>query len=1736
MYVNQIDNIIDKILDELYLEGLSKDGTFRSIISGNKINYVEYRNKINKFIQKFMETIDVSPIQRLINNKENLQKILNIIKRYVAYYYFLSIAYYYTGTIKEFRNNLIQYSKLQENSEFVIKNFFDTENNHQIIIFFKMIKDVSNIITMTELQRKTLNLLEVKDAINFLNNLGKDFVDNYLLMVVRINDEERVEINVHNLIKTIVFREIYRNQEQSMVFEILNDIEENEQEYTYIDIVVTREDVLDFDSFHQMFMGEENNEILARDLFELVNETNRIVPSLTIENKNNGLLKFNMITPIVDDFLRYHRDTEKLGLEGDKTYNMPLVSTNNAKNVQLALLYQQRKKKENTKAQLIVNRIDAITDFYSENVKNNPDVLKDIKKNFQNPFSYRKAVMHNYLEEVRVVNKIFNQGRKAIENNEYYMELLQIINHAYFNFKDFQNYGTSITINMETPINMLRYSNIEYQNQHSNLEVDMHTAINGDMINLLGLALGPFINGPIQCERKMDMVDIRNISISYYKNGEIVKKNTQNGYKAFRKIMKHFFINTITVSKGSNFYLYNDYNEIQKINPEIFNKIIYWIYDPSKDEYEMNTYEDLKNLSFQEIIKFMNSLIYDDIIKYLTKKLSSLINENSDLSSFQIQSLLEWFSNINHLVLNQEEKREIFINEYLKNMELKQSQIVPIKAMEYIEKPEFRTVEKISVFTIPINMTNPLHPTDYQKLEIYKKEEKETSIITKVDSKCKHENEWNELIKMKSQNVNAYNMAVTQFIGKFAIETLQLEFVCRICGQLLPLKQYVQDGNYDNNTQKFVTAYVPLDVPLEDIREYSKYKLTIRYLDGLINRISLITGTNMLVGPNLAIKQRRKSIIKSIIDLIIKHNTINLHKNQNNEERLEYYSKKFNIDKDLDNIYFFELNDNIIQFDPNAPDIKLTRLKYNNILLYFTLIFITELNGTQITMMYFDKIANIYVFLKYGVKLFDNLLIKKNVSDMETAPITEYPVLCYLIYLIGYFLFKYKIWYHPTANTKVFNPYYLKIIINSIVDLFNSISIDAGKMPNDYVYLLTSSKLYSQLNTTFKNNYIINALKKIHIKYLEKPTTDNVAIIPTEELVKTYPIKNPIEVILPTRKLPSFKLSNGINYDIPAHIIYPYTKTITDITNCPYGSYHYWANNGKDVQCLFCNEKGEDVNGKIDRTLDAYYYDLNKIASRYCLEGTLHNFENGVCVICGRKSNEIFTINDIAKIGETRNDPNLKDTEKKIIVDIYIDKFKRQIEQMYSRQDLDKLEENLDRIEDQNIQHILKLLGEQQEDEEHLETLWKTAMNELIVGYRKETGDKMYGQTATIVDKLIDVLESLIGTNTDLDINKYPVYLRDNVYIIGYNYDGTPLNEVIILTEKDGRINFRENHPFFKTDVYYYTDNRTQVDVFYQAISLRLLGYKEKHKEYVLVNSPNAYLIINYSLKNRILTIGYQTKYINIGDIFDKNSKIIPDITENYFDILDCLIRDHIYKTKTVVDRIISILYKIKNYQSVPVEEAEPITLETTINIDILVSKYAQLLKDITFITERDTFNGWNELRNMFTYEPINWLDTNIRPTGNMYINSDIINYYDISSNLMICYLVNELIVIINSNPEKIDKTNIAQMYIGIINYVYNLYNIDPYKNSHDLKRFEYILYGSDFMVDILRRGQGLQQSKAVEENLEEGEDITAVEGVPEEEQEEIEDLKEEAEALDIEGDYFAEEDEDYAPEGEIEV
>ena len=108
-----------------------------------------------------------------------------------------------------------------------------------------------------------------------------------------------------------------------------------------------------------------------------------------------------------------------------------------------------------------------------------------------------------------------------------------------------------------------------------------------------------------------------------------------------------------------------------------------------------------------------------------------------------------------------------------------------------------------------------------------------------------------------------------------------------------------------------------------------------------------------------------------------------------------------------------------------------------------------------------------------------------------------------------------------------------------------------------------------------------------------------------------------------------------------------------------------------------------------------------------------------------------------------------------------------------------------------------------------------------------------------------------------------------------------------------------------------YSDNRAQMDVFYDAVTLKLLGYKQKYKEHIEIKKINAYLKIIPSIKNRLLTVGYNTKYMNIKNIFERNKKLIKDNDQNFYQIIDNLIRDHIIKIKSVVDKFCTIFYKI---------------------------------------------------------------------------------------------------------------------------------------------------------------------------------------------------------------------------------
>ena len=105
---------------------------------------------------------------------------------------------------------------------------------------------------------------------------------------------------------------------------------------------------------------------------------------------------------------------------------------------------------------------------------------------------------------------------------------------------------------------------------------------------------------------------------------------------------------------------------------------------------------------------------------------------------------------------------------------------------------------------------------------------------------CQHVISLQKINYTKKRDPNKFNEDLFNFIEQYVVVNSTQNYVCKSCGQLLPLKQYVTNGS-NSADGKFIIFNMPLDIPLEEIKEYSKLNNTIRNMDKLIERMCSIT-------------------------------------------------------------------------------------------------------------------------------------------------------------------------------------------------------------------------------------------------------------------------------------------------------------------------------------------------------------------------------------------------------------------------------------------------------------------------------------------------------------------------------------------------------------------------------------------------------------------------------------------------------------------------------------------------------------------------------------------------------------------------------------------------------------------------------------------------------------------------------------------------------------------------------
>jgi hypothetical protein len=314
--------------------------------------------------------------------------------------------------------------------------------------------------------------------------------------------------------------------------------------------------------------------------------------------------------------------------------------------------------------------------------------------------------------------------------------------------------------------------------------------------------------------------------------------------------------------------------------------------------------------------------------------------------------------------------------------------------------------------------------------------------------------------------------------------------------------------------------------------------------------------------------------------------------------------------------------------------------------------------------------------------------------------------------------------------------------------------------------------------------------------------------------------------------------------------------------------------------------------------------------------------------------------------------------------------------------------------------------------------------------------------------------------------------------------------------------------------VIYYTDKTgTRVDVFYDMITRKLLGYREALREFVDIKKTNKKIKINYSIYNKLKLLGYTGEYINIdqdyksvknhyieksnihpivqsniqsnvqpstedsGNVTDETTnaltqqmyrEIVKDISRIRIDNL----KQTILEFQRIFNRIINGYVEIKDknsdtslYENKSFYEPE-ITDYFANKLNSLVDRYRKKLKNVATKdanNKHGVFKYWKGIVNGIFVE--NFDDKYFNFDSDL-IEADNISRYDSQSNLLLYYIIHEFTNLLNYNNENFMKTNICNMLVEFIDRIFTKYNTENLHVNNDIKKFMYVLHSIGYLKE----------------------------------------------------------------------
>jgi hypothetical protein len=1493
-YYNVIDIFIDNSLDQLST----------SIKKSFNISNVE------ETIKTFKSKLNFQSINELITDKMIKEQVIVLIDNY--FYIYLLLLLSFDNDIDSMRKLLITNQKKI--------NYLSKSDNLSLIIDKSII--IQNLVLIIQ---KNNSKTEIK-------NLNKAEETYYLYELFRDEEKELIsskkEGYKHLIIKFIIFLTIYINIDKTKIFKIIEKEELSKSEFIYIDVIESFIDEIDYSIIEKIFSVTKNfKATIADTMYELLTEEyTSDKPKVSLDTKINTLFNNKILIPITDEFLRFHKDNERYDNIGQTVVDK--------KNKLVP-------KKDNTKIKYIVNKINKLVEYYNIKKKLNKTEIDDVEKNFYSSLIYRKAVLINEIEELSIINKIINQGKKAMDNNEYYSDLISFRTYPYINFKDFMQNG--FNFKLDNSQLAIRYCNFEFKDAtknptqyKSNLQV--RTAPQEHNVNIVGVAINPLKIDNFK--RKLETTACIKLNNTY----DI--SNQRNGYLSTLSILKKLLTQDVHL-----------------------NKLPYWIFNKDNDKIKIKSYEVLSNMNSSEYYKFLLGKLYDNLISVSYEKIILKINEETDADLFRFKQIVDEIQNKIININDTTYYSDVFAHIYFNKLMLKSIQ-------EYDTNENKIPGLNSKLVKIPSYIDDTKKDT---RIVIRKQEYLTGKVEEEVDplfeyASCQHQVTWNQINMYKRKDPSKFNQLLYQFIKKYVTENSDKEYICKSCNQFVEVKKYIFDTFANNLTN--VALSVPLEADLEHIPEYEKYNKAIKNMDKNVEKLASVTNIQYYLGSNVSNKYKRQDIVKNIIDLInAQYQQYDVSDQEMRRKRLEKAHRLYGISETKSTYFIFEMDNNLFTFSSKDTD-KFKKYKNNNIYAYMIFLMLCELNTNQITQLTYDKIINYAVFDKLSFGLFDGLSLRINNSN-DIKPLSNYKLLCYVIYYLSSMLIKYNMWYIESSSIvnkpNFIHPEIQKIIIHTIVDLINSILEINTKKEKSYIYEAIATKFFTKLNYIYDNK-----ISKEQLDYLSVVIDKKIQIV-----------NNKIKVKVTDEKL---LINLEKHHDL---VEYGYNK----FKVLPGRYYIRSYIEQLDVYKTIGIDNLNNLNSKL------YKDTLEKIYKFY--------YETG-----DRRHLLSFDPNIDLKVLEKHANTVLKnilDRNQKQIKSNFIKN--KQIEEM--------LEENKDF------------------QEEYMNKAFKT------------------NDIGTTIDILIDNMEKIIGQN--LNINNSNMYLKKNVYIIDHDHLGHSI-EPLIFTDSDNKIEMKKDEPFFKCDVYYYLDKSKNITMYYNAVELFLMGYKEMNRDYTVLKNTNRYLKINYSIKNSLLLLGhYQINHQINDDIKDKKNKLIEE-TSN-------IIRTRINNLKNIIKEVQSFIYQIKNYSSS--------TLPNKI-----IKQYSDKFKKLNYYSDEGSriFEDWKMIVDSIFFISLK-SNVNIEVINNI-LNSNKLIKLNNNDNVLLYYLCEQIQEFININKDPYNQSKLIVLLCVIISQQFNKYNLNETINmNNEIRKFNIL---ETNMVNISDQDNDTLDMTGVNDNFDE--------------------------------------------------